>query len=185
MKSTASQNDVELIQDNVPNSRWFLSNLQVYYEGMLEVHCRHRRYGTILFHKNCDLINALSIALGKQQRPKSNPQQADIHDSEPTCIKNSVTTVAKYLNGILHERARTVCVEYNGIPEKVCNFNLCELVAKTNPILREFLRELTQSVRQSKRKLFEEPSPEVDTKSIRLAFALSVLQFSTTFQVYT
>ncbi len=87
--------------------------------------------------------------------------------------------VAKYLNGILHERAKTVCMEYNGIPEKVSNFKLCELIDKTNPILLQFLRELTQSARQSKRKLFEDLSPEVDTKTIRLVFALSVLQFCT------
>ena len=50
-----------------------------YYKGMLEVHCRHRRYGTILFHKNCDLVSALSIALGKRQSPKIKQEQDEIH----------------------------------------------------------------------------------------------------------
>ena len=81
---------------------------------MLEVHCRHRRYGTILFHKNCDLVSALSIALGKRLSPKVKHEQAEIHDSvhdsESTSINNSVITVAKYLNGILQERVRTVYI---------------------------------------------------------------------------
>ena len=127
--------------------------------------------GQFCFTKNCDLVSALSIALGKRQSPKIKQKQDEIHDtahdSESTSIDNSVVPVAKYLNGILHERAKTVCMEYNGIPEKVSNFKLCELIDKTNPILLQFLRELTQSARQSKRKLFEDLSPEVDTKTIR------------------
>ncbi len=51
-----------------------------YYKGMLEVHCRHRRYGTILFHKNCDLVSALSIALGKRQSPKIKQEQDEIRN---------------------------------------------------------------------------------------------------------
>ena len=56
----------DLSEEDIPSSHWLLSQLYLYFEDKLEVHCRHRRYGTLLFHRSCDLIQALSTALGIQ-----------------------------------------------------------------------------------------------------------------------
>ena len=36
------------------------------FNGLLEVHLKHNRYGLVLFLKNCNLVAAMSSALGKQ-----------------------------------------------------------------------------------------------------------------------
>ena len=56
-----------LSEEDIPSCRWLLSWLYLYFEDKLEVHCRHKRYGTLLFHRSCDLIQALSTALGKNE----------------------------------------------------------------------------------------------------------------------
>lgn len=40
----------------IPGRRWLLSRLQSHFGEMLMVRCKHDRHGSILFHKNCDLL---------------------------------------------------------------------------------------------------------------------------------
>ena len=56
---------VNACEIDTPSCRWFLSHLHGYFENVLEVQCRHKHYGTLLYHKHCDLIHALSLALGR------------------------------------------------------------------------------------------------------------------------
>ena len=48
-------------------SKWLLKNVQVYLHHHLKSKCVHRRYGTILYPKNGDLLICLSWALGSSQ----------------------------------------------------------------------------------------------------------------------
>jgi hypothetical protein len=52
-------------RDNIPGRRWLLSRLNLIFNGLLEVQCKHKRCGSILFLKDCDLVAAVSYALGK------------------------------------------------------------------------------------------------------------------------
>jgi len=58
---------VNMSDSDIPTSCWLLLCLHMHFENMLEVQCRHRRYGTLVYHKSCDLVNALSTALGKSE----------------------------------------------------------------------------------------------------------------------
>ena len=51
----------------IPQKWWVLSRLYRHFGDILTVTCRHSRYGTLLYHKNCDLVNALSAALGRNK----------------------------------------------------------------------------------------------------------------------
>ena len=91
---TASFVNVSVCESDIPSSRWLLSQLHVHFENMLEAQCRQRRYGTLIYHKSCDLIHALSSALGKGQiraeignthKPDSHDNQAQQH-STPTLV---------------------------------------------------------------------------------------------------
>ena len=48
----------------IPQKRWVLSQL---YHHVLHVTCRHFCYGVILYHKHCDLVNAISVELGRNK----------------------------------------------------------------------------------------------------------------------
>ena len=58
---------LDVSEQDIPTTRWLLSRLHLYFENQLEAQCRHRCYGTLLFHKRCDLVQALSMALGKNE----------------------------------------------------------------------------------------------------------------------
>ena len=60
-----SFSSVNFSESDIPSSRWLLSHLNLHFEDMIEVQCRQRRYGTLVYHKNCDLVHALSSVLGR------------------------------------------------------------------------------------------------------------------------
>ena len=51
----------------LPSMRWFVSRIHHYFGDTIVLECKHRRFGTIIYHKNCDIVRALSFALGQQQ----------------------------------------------------------------------------------------------------------------------
>ena len=60
---------IALGSENIPTRKWLLSKLHSYYENKIEVQCRQRRYGSVLFHRKCDLVHTLSTVLGKGCNP--------------------------------------------------------------------------------------------------------------------
>ena len=63
--------------NEIPTSRWFLLHLHAHFENVLEVQCRHKRFGTLLYHKSCDLIHALSLALGRTETREDKTKMPD------------------------------------------------------------------------------------------------------------
>ena len=53
--------------EHVPGTRWLLSRLHSFFGTSLVVKCRQKRFGPVMFHESCDLVKALSTALGKLQ----------------------------------------------------------------------------------------------------------------------
>ena len=63
----------------------------------------------MVFHKNCDLLTALSIALGKQKSAhgKICGEPETTEGNPAPSIDEKITTVAAHLNQKLHEQAKT------------------------------------------------------------------------------
>jgi hypothetical protein len=57
----------------IPGIRWLLSRLHSLFGDSLQVHCKQDRYGSVVFHKDCELIKALSTALGNLRPYRSKP----------------------------------------------------------------------------------------------------------------
>ena len=169
-----------ITERDLPTNRWLLSRLHVFFEDNIEVQCRHKRFGTLIFHKNCDMVHALSTVLG--QKGKQTDRLADT--SAFSRLNNSYTidqqaqTMALYLNDRLYERGRAFQTIYNDAPEQVASTDLSSVMASTDTVLLQFLMTMTQSVRHSHRKLFEDKPTEaaLTTKTIRLLYVLSELQ---------
>lgn len=161
--NTASfPNITQMCDNDIPNSRWLLSLLHLYFENKIEVQCRLKRYGTLIHHKNCDLIHALTIALSKceEHRQTNTSASSECGNEEQTVpsIKEQTQNVALYLNEKLHKRARMLTVSFNEKPKTIATTDVPLALANTDPDLLSFLSTLTQSVRQSKRKLFTDVS---------------------------
>ena len=169
---------VHVCQSGIPTTRWLLSRLHLYFDNMLEVQCRHRRYGTLVYHNSCDLVQALSSALGKSDtktKPTNNEpnteDQAQQHSTPPPVEQVHVQSVTSYMNTKLHERARVIKSSFDATPESVSSLNLAAALDNVDPELLNFLLTMTQPVRQSRRNLFENNTTQTDmntTKNIRL-----------------
>ena len=180
---------------DMPTSRWLLSKLHYYFDNTLQVHCSHKHYGTILMHKECDVMKALSSALNARTSASNQrlgaqlltsavctqepcPPSHSTSSGEPT--EQQIVMVANSLNHKLHNQIKQVNQQfqnYDSLPEN----SLEQFLSISDPLILKFLKVLTQTVRQSRRSLFAEDKLRsgLEIKTARLLYALSVLQFIT------
>lgn len=174
--------NVSVCEHDVPSSRWLISHLHLNFENMLEMQCRHRRYGTLLYHKHCDLIQALSSALGKGEIKceHMNKPPVEVTQQVPS-LKDQIQNVARHLNKKLHELGTTQRELFNECPH-ISTFNLSDIWSNISEELVTFLSLITQPVRHRRRKLFDNTLPlehHTYTKNVRLFYAVCVLTFCT------
>ena len=179
--NTGSFNNIASVNESdLPTIHWLLSHIQMHFDNMLEVQCRHKRYGTLLYHKCCDLVHALSLALGKCELKNSQPtpNETEVQQCSAPTVEQQLQTVALHLNAKLHERARMRSLHD---PQSLASFDLLAAWDNTDPELLTFLTLLTQPVRQSRRKLFETSLTPTDlnTRNMRLFYILCMLVFCT------
>ena len=124
--------DVEsngISRDSIPGQRWLLSRLNLTFNGLLEVQCKHKRHGSILFLKDCDLVAAVSHALGKQAAAIKQKSTHEIHPSPPqaaTCTLDErlVQVSSSYINNRLHKQAKDLVSHYKNNPHEYSTLNL-------------------------------------------------------------
>lgn len=69
--------------NEIPGTRWVLAHLSSHFGEMLRVECKHRHFGSLLYHVNCDLLKAVSLALGKSQLREKEVEQESAVASPP------------------------------------------------------------------------------------------------------
>ena len=57
-----------LKQEDIPSRQWVVSMLHMHLRGLIEIQCKRKRYGSVIYLHDCDLVQALSSAFGKSQR---------------------------------------------------------------------------------------------------------------------
>lgn len=170
---TPNQYNITVNIAEVPCKRWFISKLNHYFGEDIAFACKHKRFGTMIYHKNCDLLNALSLDLGRQTAKASEPLK--LSNTASPSIEQQVKTVALHLNAKLHKQSQEIVKRFMP-PENYLQMNLSELIKKIDPVLLDFLQQLTCTTKTRRRKLFNATD---DTKSIRQLYALCVLLFNT------
>ena len=171
----------DISEDDIPGSRWLLSRILQYFEGILEIQCRQRRVGTLLFHKDCDLLQAMSIIMGRttslqtKEVTQEQSQLSPLPDTG-TCNEEQIQTVAKYLNSRLHQKARVLNTKFEGEPELIAGIDLTNAITDTDDVVTDFLTTMTQSIRSSRHSLLQDKLTEVSSKKI---YATSLLLFYT------
>lgn len=163
--------------DEVPSNRWFISRLNHYFGEIIAFECRLRYIGTVVFHKNCDLLQALSTALGKLHNAERKVQElstprSDVETMYPS-LDEQINNVASHFNHKFHEQAKKFVCEYRS-PEKYTSMEISAVIECTDQELLKFINQLTCS---TKRKLFV--SHDAKPKLIRTFYALCVLLFNT------
>ena len=158
-----------VITDEFPSTRWFISRLNHYFGDSIVFECRHRHTGTLVFHKNCDLIMALSSVLGQKR----------IAEKKAQCpLEIQITNVTSHFHRKLSEQAKKFISDYKS-PEKFTNIEISELIQHSDQELLKFISQLTSS-KEIKRKLFvSQEEKAISPKLIRQFYTLCVLLFNT------
>ena len=90
---------------DVPGPRWLASQLSWYFGEMLIVECNHKRFGSLLYHVNCDLLNAVSLALGRGRLHNKAVYRESVatQPSKASHWNQQIACVADYLNNRVHQ----------------------------------------------------------------------------------
>ena len=182
LKSNISTHPKAHLTDDLPSRRWVLSRLHTHFGDAIEVHCRHKRYGSIIFARGCDLVHAVSSVLGKLHHQHiSEPGEAvQVPTVNSECMEEKVNIVANHLNKLIHDQSKQLIDTYKDKPDMYPMFNLEALRNQLNPCLLKFIETLTQTVRsvRCKRSLFSNSEP-TRTKMVRQIFIACMIIFNT------
>ncbi len=168
----------------IPSTKWIITKLHSYFGEQIVFQCIYRHVGTIINHKNCDLLKAISNIFG-QQKKKCNKEKTgqpesleDDAENSATITSQTITEVAQHLNSKLHEQAKKSITIFKDI-DMYTNLHIPTLIDNTDPILLEFIRQLTCTIREGRRRLFDSLGAETsDAKKIRHFYVLCVLLFN-------
>ena len=139
------------IVDNPPTTTWLLSSIGIHFQSTSGVVCKHRKYGTLLYKKDGDLLKALSKALGNAtgivreaaaqlglSAEKSDKNTDSEDDLEKACLA---------LNKKVHSQANLMIQTYNDDPLLCAEFDPNAVLSKLDPHLVKCMHILTAPVR--------------------------------------
>ena len=183
LKSNASHFSISIV-DNPPTTTWLLSSISIHFQSTLGVVCKHRKYGTLLYKRDGDLLKALSKALGNAtgiareaaaqlglSAEKSDKNTDSEDDLEKACLA---------LNKKVHSQAKLMIQTYNDDPLLCAEFDPNTVLSKLDPHLVKCMHILTAPVR-GRHKLLD---GEQDTTSVKKFFCLATILFTTNNQCY-
>ncbi len=165
---------------DIPGTRWVLPHLSFHFGEMLRVECKHRRFGSLLYHVNCDLLKAVSLALGRNRlHVKEGEQESAVAHPPQVSLSwdEQITSVASYLNDRVHQQAKTFVANFRDSPDKYAAFSIEWLYEAVDPHLIKFVQQQTQSVRNRRRKLFDSESEVTNTRRMRQVYLLCTVLF--------
>ena len=102
----------------IPGTGWVLARLSSYFGEMMEVKCKHRRYGSLVFHKNCDLLNAISLALGRSCAGQKDAHRISANTAKQqtsNSIEEQIAVVANHLNDRVQQQIKTLIGSHSDI----------------------------------------------------------------------
>jgi len=147
------------LKANPPSIRWLLSSISNHLGDNLGVTCRHRKYGTLLYRKHGDILNALSKALGKAQQPQNNEismrkdcrllaQPLVKSEANKVLSDESILQACTALNMRMNKQIRTLIQKYQKDPLLCAAFNPETLIHELDPLLVQCIQVLTRPVRE-------------------------------------
>ena len=176
----------------VLTARWVLSNLTSSLQHHLTYVCKVRKYGTLLYRTNRNVLVALTNALhrlsnlNKQTREQSNREG----DSSATCTPHNTDDMQVALNEVNREMHDQIQIFLKS--DAVCRYRFDQLdinalVSQINPTLWRVICTITQSVseRKGKNSASDTTSPQHHVITIRRFLCLCALMFCTNDRCYT
>ena len=175
------------IVETPPTTTWLLSSLSMHFKSTLGVVCKHRKYGTLLYKRDGDLLKALSKALGNATGvAREAAAQLDLSAEISACNKkpdsdDDLAKVCLALNKKVHNQAKSMIQTYSDDPLLCAEFDPNKVLAILDPHLVKCMHILTAPVR-SRHKLLD--SDQDTTTSVKQLFCLATILYVTNSQCY-
>ena len=155
MSHTSSIKSVDLdldVGDSIIkfSSRWVLNQLMLYLNPYMECRCIHKKFGTILYRKNGNLLTSLSWALGSVTCDTSISQNVNDNfefsiNATPESHKALVLKQAgQIMNELIqNEIKRNECTSQNPI-----HLNINKYMNSINPLIVQFFNDISRTIRE-------------------------------------
>ena len=182
---------------NPPTSRWLLSHLSNHLGSNVGFICKHKKYGTLLYRKNGDILKALSKALGKaHQTQKSEAHMRKEYSNVIACTHKSnvnneisqqtIVQACVVLNSRINKQIKDLIDTYHKDPLMCETFDPVKYLQELDPLLVQCIQVLTRPVRE-RRQLFNhqdllDSSGTTQSKSMKQLYTLSTIFFCTNSQ---
>ena len=127
------------------SNRWLLNQLICYLNKYMLCRCVHRKYGTILYKRDGDILVSLSWALGAAKQ--HNGVTTNYSPAGHTDLSSAVRESGYLINNLIHEEIKRQ--SENSFDNISAPFSIQEYTQAINPMLVEFLKLATNSNRET------------------------------------
>ena len=168
-------------------ARWLLSNLVSALQHHLSYVCRVKKYGTLLYRTNGDILATLATSLHKLS--KSSHEDHDSHfGTQNLSLASSCNSqlVMDDLNSLVHQQIRKFLVADAREPYRFDKLEIDRLISEMDPTLWSAISSLTRSISERKgtSRVSDTKTPIHHTKKVRRLFCLCALMYCTDDRCY-
>lgn len=156
--------------NKVVSSAWILSNLTVALGKNITYTFGTRKFGTIIYRSNSDLVPALSHALWKI-RNMSKGQDTDVGIEKPS---QSLDVLDK-VNEKAHSRIKTLLSQCTEHPYEYDKIDIDKMIEDTDPTLWGAVCKLTRSQNERRGRVHDPLSSAYHNKKVRRFYLLCVI----------
>jgi hypothetical protein len=128
------------------SARWLLHQLILHLSHHLSFKCMHKRFGTVLYKTNGDILTSLSWALGENNTLKQS--YVYVPEKQPKNQSQNLTDSAMLVNTILHTEISRLSSSL--VSNDPSNFSITKFVDEADSRLTNFLNIATQTVREQR-----------------------------------
>ena len=171
--------DKDMLEGTIKYStRWLLNQIILYLQPYIDYKCIHKKFGTLIFCKNGDILTSLSWALGRVQLSNSEESYTK------TITNNTRITILReagdIINDLIHEEISKQDSDniYEGGDIK--EMKIDEEIKSINPYLWSFIESATRTVHERKSGYNDERN--VHIKKLRRFYSLRLLMYCTNSQ---
>ena len=137
--------DINMLTERI-TCRMILSHLTANLQHHVTFKCTARKYGTLVYSPNTDILNALAKSLW-QQRTHISTSSLNVQEDSHQCTKEPITfrKVLDELNDKMHSQVKHYLAKEKENPFDYANMDLDALINDTDPTLWEAVCLLTRS----------------------------------------
>ena len=159
-------------------SRWILSELIANLQHHIDYRCEVRKYGTVIYRRNADLLLPLSEALWKLRKGKNSQSETSRHSCDESEEENTMGSCFNDISHRIHAQIRAFLAQDHAVPFEYDKLDFDELIKQFDSDLWKMVCLLTRSI-SDLRGTSKVHSTAHHTKRARRLFLLCTILFCT------